>query len=273
MLRCVYINLDRAVERREALEASFAKHATPGFELVRFPAIDTKHPQLIPGKVRAADRACFMSHRQVVLDHPDDGPPLMVMEDDVQFGPTFFRTIGDILASPKLNWDIIFTDVCVPNTAMMAELARARPKLVQGGTMRVTMVDLVKAPYAALAGYGVNPKSLRKMKAMLRSIRQMDCAYDMFVRALVHQKHLKAAVTFPFLTTLSEHSEVSAIQADDTSATDLIWNTFRKAMWADRDLAACEPLLRTIREQYCDEEAMRLAPIFCAQASARYRSK
>lgn len=271
MLRCVYINLDRAVKRREALEASFARHAGPGFELARFAAVNAADDasNLVPGKARAADRACFMSHRQVIMEHPKDGPPLMVLEDDATFGPTFFRVIGGLLdRSPD---DILFTDICVPNAGLMSELARERPRLAAAG--RIATVGLRKAAFAAAAAYIVLPRALPKLQGILARIERLDGPYDMVLRNLVHRGALSASVTFPFLTTLSEHSEVSAIQPDASISTDLVWNTFRKVMWADRDLAQCSPLLEQIRTACCSPESLMLAPILCAQADAKFVRK
>ena len=39
-MECHYINLDRAIERRAALEANFARCGREGWELKRFSAID-----------------------------------------------------------------------------------------------------------------------------------------------------------------------------------------------------------------------------------------
>lgn len=272
-MKIVYINLDRASARRAALQACFERYATGGHHLHRFAAFDHdaagRHP--IQGKARGAERGCALSHRQVILDHVGE-EPLMVLEDDCTFGPTCFHLVDDMTRPEHFRWDLLFTDICVPEPSLMAELARARPQLV--ASRQVRGIDITpRTGFAGAPAYIVNPRSLRKVQDVLGHLSAIDEPYDMILRRLVHRGTLTAGFTFPFLTTLSGLSEDSAIQPPESLRTDLVWNTFRKLMWIDRDLGACRPLLRQIEQHCCDEESLLLAPIFCAQASQGFRRK
>ena len=47
---CVYINLDRAADRRAALEHNFAETRIEGWSLSRFPAVDAADAAGVPGR-------------------------------------------------------------------------------------------------------------------------------------------------------------------------------------------------------------------------------
>ncbi len=64
-MECFYINLDRATERRRAIEANFMNTRMPGWTLTRFPAVDAANVST-PGNLTASEKACFLSHRALI---------------------------------------------------------------------------------------------------------------------------------------------------------------------------------------------------------------
>lgn len=274
-MQCHYINLDQAVLRREGIEKNFAMHKTERWSLTRFPAIDKVDVERdeIPGKSRSGEKACFLSHKRVIQNNMHVHAPYMVMEDDVQIGPSTCQCIDGFLsqAAKGLDWDIIFTDVLVPNAQTMTELVRLRQTISK--QREIQLINLARFPFAASAAYIVNPGSSLKIFEYLDATKVFDAPYDMILRKLVYDGNLKAFCLFPFLTTLSDYSEDSSIQLSESIATDFIWNTFRKLIWIDRDIEKVQPLLARIDRELCDDESRLFAPLFAAQSSSAFKTK
>lgn len=274
-MQCHYINLDQAVLRREVIEKNFAMHKNDAWSLTRIPAIDKNYIERheVPGKSRPGEKACFLSHKLAIKNNIHAQAPYMVMEDDVEIGPSTCQCIDGFLsqASKGLDWDIIFTDILVPGAQTMTELVRLRQSIIK--KREIQLINLARFPFAASAAYIVNPKSSLKIFEFLDATKAFDAPYDMILRKLVHDGKLKAFCLFPFLTTLSDYSEDSSIQLSDSIATDFIWNTFRKLIWIDRDVEKVRPLLARIDLELCDDESRLFAPLFAAQSSSAFKIK
>lgn len=78
-MKCHYINLDTATERRATLEANFARCGRPDWSLHRFSALDQATVQElgVPGTRSWREKGCFLSHRSVIEEQADDGQPFM----------------------------------------------------------------------------------------------------------------------------------------------------------------------------------------------------
>ena len=81
-MECFYINLASATERRERIERSFASNRKPGWSLTRVDAITTdiveKHQ--VPGRIRAAEKACLLSHTLALGLNKGSGQPFLVLD-------------------------------------------------------------------------------------------------------------------------------------------------------------------------------------------------
>lgn len=271
---CYYINLDGATSRRDRLEQNFSQQARERWSLHRFPAVDTDQVRSshIEGTLAPSAMACFLSHRQLINASLADEQPILVLEDDAAFGEGTCDTIDRFLeGNPGLEWDIAFTDVCIPFAHTMIDLIRLRRQWTATG--QLSLLDLSKMAFGGSTAYLINGRSKRKLAALLTAAKRLDIPYDLYLRNLFREKRLAGFVFFPFVTTMSEFSEVSQVQSNDAAATDLIWNTFRKLIWlnrtADRQLTA----LAHIESQLCDEESRLFAPIFAAMTAQNYRPK
>lgn len=271
---CFYINLDSAKTRKIHLEQSFSEHKREHWNLRRFSAIDADCVQSnnVPGTLAPSAKACFLSHRQIIKSNLTDERPILLMEDDVALGRHTCEAVDNLLRNEKtLDWDVAFTDVCIPLLQTMVDLVRLRRQLAATG--QIVLLDLVKMVFGGSAAYVVNGRSKRKLAAMLDATDSLSIPYDLFLRKLVYEKKLSAFVFFPFITSLSDFSEVSQIQTSAGSAADLLWNTFRKLIWMDRDLKRQETILGEITSRLCDEESRVFGPIFAAMASKEYQPK
>ena len=271
---CTFINLDAAVERRAALEASFERHRKPGWNLIRYPAIDREFVarQRIGGSRSAGEKGCFLSHKKAIGQHADDGKPILVLEDDAVFGARTFEVVDDVLQRhAHLKWDVLFTDICVPAAGAMLDLIRLRQALVAKN--EVTLIDLSKmTQFAAASAYIVNGSAKRRVLGLLDASAEINVPYDLYLRKLILDGTLKAFAVFPFVTSVSDASETSQIQQSESSATTLVWNLFRRMIWLERDLEQCKASLDLVRAQLCDAEAEAFGVLFAAMASTKYKT-
>lgn len=252
-MECHYINLDRAIERRAALEANFARCGRQGWELKRFSAIaeTTVEKDQLPGKRSWREKACFLSHCKVIEQQPDNGRSFMVVEDDVQFGMASLEIIEGVLAeNNNAQWDILFTDISVQSIDTMVMLAGSRRHLME--KRLVVPIDLATILFVGSTAYLVNGTSKSKLLTYLAEGIPVDTEYDIYLYRGIATGKLKAAVLFPFITTLSEHSAKTQIQPANTKTANMARDTFRRMMWLESsaesynaDLAMIEKRLRS----------------------------
>lgn len=249
---CHYINLDHAVERRASLETNFSLCRRPGWALKRYAAMDeaTTRRDGVPGKRSWREKACFLSHKGVIETHVDKGSSFMVLEDDAQFGLCSLEIIESILANNTgTQWDLLFTAVSVLQFNTMLLLATQRSQLLE--RRQVLPLDLAKIPFVGATAYVVNGASRQKLLDYLATGVPVDIEYDVYLYHGIAAGHLKAAVLFPFVTTLSKHSTQSQIQPAQVRTSNLARDVFRRMMWLESspdsysaDLAHIESKLR-----------------------------
>jgi GR25 family glycosyltransferase involved in LPS biosynthesis len=271
---CYYINLDSAQQRRIRLEANFSAHRLEHWALHRFPAVaaHSADEAKFPGTLQPGEKACFLSHRQLLRSCLGDDKTILVMEDDTSFGRHSCAAIENFLQHSGTGpWDIVYTDIIVPRLETMVELIHYRHQLTAAG--RFTLLDLSNLMFAGTSAYIVNGRSKRKLVALLEAADRLDVAYDLYLRKLIQEKRLAGFVLFPFITSIADHSDVSQVQSGEMLNTDRIWNSFRKLIWIDRDLEAQKPALREIDSHLCDEESRLFGVLFSALTSKQFRPK
>lgn len=270
---CFYINLASAVQRKINLENNFHRNQRPGWNLSRFPAIDTEFvkSQNIAGASSAAEKACFLSHKKAIGLNLDDRKSAFILEDDALFGAQSCAIIDDTLKKNRdLEWDILYTDACIPDAGTMLDLIKLRQTLAL--TNKITLMDLSKMAFAGATAYIVNAKSKRKLHGLLDAATEINVPYDLYLRNLIFASSLKGFSLFPFVTSLSDFSESSQIQRTDAHVTALVWNTFRKMIWTERNLGDCRAALASIEASLGDEESKAFGTLFSAMASVKFKT-
>lgn len=236
-MRCVYINLDRDVARRKNLEQSFAlaKANAPDWTLERFSAVDTKYVSEhgTPGSITPAEKGCFLSHKHIMLQNAGVGESLFITEDDAVFSPNTLRILDGLLQKIEgaAEWDLLFTDIGVPSIGVMAEVLAMTQQIFKNGTIEVGNLAQFSAFYGSTA-YVINHKSIPRILKLMGD-DPLDLPYDLFLRSMIHKGAIKAYVTLPFITTVSDDGLSSSIQGSEFAKTDLVWNLFRKMVWLD----------------------------------------
>lgn len=97
----------------------------------------------------------------------------------------------------------------------------------------VIVLDLARISFVGSTSYLVNGKSRHKLLDYLEAGVPVDTEYDIYLNQGIAAGQIKAAVLFPFATTLSDHSQKSQIQSSATHTANLARDTFRRMMWLE----------------------------------------
>src|SRR6202012_6264356 len=84
-----YINMDRSVERRQALEPQSAAYGCAD-RYTRFAAVDGQLLDRSRSSLTAGECGCFESHYRCIKESMGEDQHLHILEDDVVFGPRTF---------------------------------------------------------------------------------------------------------------------------------------------------------------------------------------
>ncbi len=270
---CYYINLASETEKRVQLEKNFSEHNTLNWSLQRFEAVDKDFVQKnnVQGLLSDGAKGCFLSHRQVINQNIDSDAHLFIFEDDIVFCKKTQTMLQKITATPDFDWDLLYTDICVPNASGMLDLFKLKQECLKNDQLRI--LDLAEMNFASTAAYIVNKKSTRKVATMLNAMQQLDTPIDLTYRALVHSGQLKAYVVFPFLTSLSSRSEDSNIQSEAHAYTEAVWHGFRKLIWMDGHVQDIQNNIRQIEAGTFSEDAKALRTLLGGTLSENYSVK
>lgn len=215
----------------------------------------------IQGAASEAEKGCFVSHRNLVRQHLLFDDPVMVLEDDAVFGAMTCQAVDMSLANiGDADWDIIFTDVCVPDVGAWPDLVRLRRDFEK--TRELKLLSLAGFQFAGATSYILNRRSKRLLAGLLDEVERIDQPYDLYLRSLVHQGRLRAFVIFPFVTSISELAEQSSIQAPGERSPDLVLNWFRRVVWTERDMNAAAPHILALHQSYSSPETLVYAALF-----------
>ena len=271
-----YINLKSATGRRTSLEANIQALAPNQWLLQRFEAVDAIHDQCrqTPGRISDREKACFLSHSLLLAEmlQSCSTRPFMVWEDDVLVGSSAYEAVARFVAQATPDsWDILYTDLIVPDLGSMLELMVRSRQL--RSRREVEVLDLKDRSFAGAAAYMVNPRSLRRVVALLQGFETLDEPIDLLLRRFIHQGILKGFALFPFLTTVSDASLQSQIQPDGTSGTDLAWTLFRRLMWMECEVEELYPMCNRLSSLHPDPESSVMGVITAALISPQFKPK
>jgi GR25 family glycosyltransferase involved in LPS biosynthesis len=274
-MQCILINLDSQPDRRRRVEENFAACARGEWTLSRLSAVDTVQVtrSQTQGRISLPEKGCFLSHL-VAIDKSREIPGhAMVVEDDVLFHEHSFDAIeAAVRLASQQEWDILFTDVCVPHIPSMLELFGLRRQLsASGGSC---LVPLDKIVFAGSTAYIVNAGSKDKLSRVLSEGGALDNPYDLTIRHLVYNKQLKGFVAFPFPTSLSDAADDSQIQSDQSKKiADIAWNAFRRLAWLGGSPTSARDRLDRIPDSYFDTESQVFTKILGCMLSTNYVAK
>jgi hypothetical protein len=265
-VRVYYINVATQVERRAALEAQLAhlppEWSTTWVEAVTPASLDPA--RAVPG-LKPGENACHQSHRRVMDLAAAAGGHALVLEDDVQLSPRSASLIaGAVTSLPAGAWDLLFTDVAIPDPEPMLQLFLLRRRAVAEGRMH--LLNLAGLPFCGSTAYIINGASLPRVAAVADA-NPHGLPYDLLLRHAIFDGQLSGRLIFPFPTTVSAAADASQIQAAGVQGTDLLWNAYRRLMWVDQDLTRVEATLAALPAGAGDAESQLMARILGAALS------
>jgi GR25 family glycosyltransferase involved in LPS biosynthesis len=277
-MRCFYINLDAAAQRRRSLEANFAQTGKADWSLTRIAAIDTGYVEAnaIGGTPTAPEKACFLSHKKALRESMNDDEAVFILEDDAMFGSDTCNIVEQLPAFAKdLEWDIVFTDAVVPRIGDMSALVTMRHELAD--KMEIRLIGLKGYSFGGSTAYIVKGASKKRLLDLIEAQTEINEPYDLFLRKMIWHGEIKGLLCFPFITSTSEFSQLSSIQSGnenkpDEKKADLIWDLFRKLTWIERDVER-HRLAVTMIDQGLSEEDRALGVLWAAQSAKGFESK
>lgn len=211
MYQGVFINLDRAVQRRNQLEQQLADAGLAG-RYTRFAAIDGKAitygPDATPGY---AALGCTLSHLSVLRDQLESDLHLHVVEDDAVLHPAIGRLFESFLAQEQVQeWDVLMTDIFLPPDVYLFKYLQ-RKYHEAAATGSISFLDIGKWDFAGATSYLVNRDSKAKFLQLMEHSFPVETPYDLRMRSLAQNGLLKIYTCFPFFSTLSAASSESTI--------------------------------------------------------------
>jgi GR25 family glycosyltransferase involved in LPS biosynthesis len=274
-MNCILISLQRQSARRERVEANFRGTGHRGWELAHLNAVDAEQvtSSAVQGRLSAPEKGCFLSHLVALQSTRASAEHIFLVEDDVLFGQNTFSAIDAALQmAANLEWDLMFTDVCVPSIHAMVNLYMLRRELAPKNQSK--LLPLNSIPFAGSTAYLVNGKSKDKLIALLTENQALNVPYDLTLRRLVQQSRLTGFVIFPFATSLSSFADASQIQGNEaTKVADIAWNAFRRLVWAEASVENATLNLDSIGDQYFDPECRAFTRILSCMLSANFQPK
>jgi hypothetical protein len=100
MISGVYINLDRAVERRSVIEQQLAALDLP-YPMRRLPATDGLERKERPAKLTPSRYGCWLSHLSAIESSIEDDDHLYVLEDDALSTFTLYGLLSYVVNSRR----------------------------------------------------------------------------------------------------------------------------------------------------------------------------
>jgi hypothetical protein len=241
----IYINLDRSIERRAAMEAELARHGL-GDRYRRFPAADGNILGL-PTSLTDSEMGCFTSHYLVVRDNRDCATHLHVVEDDAMFSRLTDRMIRHVVSSNLMGrYDILFLDSVI-DPLQEGLPFREYKELYDNCIIRdehgnVAKVNFTPIEYVGTASsYLVNSNSIGKLLSVYDEALAggPKDAVDTMIRKKGQAGAIRVGCLFPFLTSIRLDGITSTItgrKSDDLSA--LAMNLSRHSFFVDCDIRA-----------------------------------
>jgi GR25 family glycosyltransferase involved in LPS biosynthesis len=258
-MECFFINMDAQPERRDFLQRNFAQYKAPGWFLSRIQAADPAYIRShgVAGAIRDGEKGCFVSHQLALREALDAPGHAFILEDDAMFGPNACAAIEGTLAQLEPgSWDLLFTDTSIYYAPLMLSLLQQRRELREAGAQ--TLIDMNEIAFCGSTAYVVNESAKEKLLGLITP-PSLDEPYDVFLRRLIRESKLRALLTLPFATTVSDFADSSTIQDEHSDAERVLLNAFRRLAWADRDLGQIHAALARRSAAQIDAESDSIA--------------
>ena len=253
-----YLNLERNQPRRAALERHLEEIGGTN-RYRRFDAVDGRAvAHLFPTRLDPGNLGLWLSHVKLLEHRRSSAEHLHIIEDDTilaRDAPAVFDKMLESADAHPDGWDLIFTDILVPidRVDFVHLLAKHIAAFRQSGSRAI--LDLAGIPFSCTSSFFVNRQSIDKYAGLIADQWTWGKPIDLFLRHLINQGRLKAFVTVPFMTSISETSQQSDI-ADVTSRSVAVGSAFQRAIFEEADLGAVEAEIDRLTSGTADESPL-----------------
>jgi GR25 family glycosyltransferase involved in LPS biosynthesis len=251
----LYINLDRSVARRAAMDAQLAALGLQD-RYSRFAAVDGETLPPSRSSLRHGELGAFFSHmRALESARSSGGTAVHIMEDDALLSEHVRPVIEDAVASGLFQrFDILFTDVLSPPHLGMLKGLKSVFDRVDAPAVRalrlsdLQVIDLAGQNFSCLTSYVVAANSIDRMLALYAAEAQIGPSkpVDLFVRDGVLSGKLRAAFLFPFITSLRLEEIAGSTIGGSTLAANpsvIVLAVLRYLFFVNRDIAKAKAFL------------------------------
>jgi GR25 family glycosyltransferase involved in LPS biosynthesis len=162
---------------------------------------------------------------------------LHILEDDALLPKDAATSFEAMLRDADTNypdWDIILTEISLQIDVTLFQIL-AKNKQIYRETGQVGLFTLKPAPFAGTSSLFINQRSIDKYLKLIAGKWTEGIPIDIYLRSLIRKGALNGYVTFPFLTSLSEHTTDSNIQGP-LNLSRQVMNLYRRATFKDADL-------------------------------------
>jgi hypothetical protein len=229
----VYINLDRAAERRAAMEKQLSEIGLP-YPLERFAGIDGSRQAGCPDGLLPGQYGCWLSHLGTLERSLPSGRHLHVVEDDALMStglPALPHVVQSLDSGSAGDWDILYLDATLVELEDMYQMFQwvqeARPK----GLAHLRRIPARFTVYGTHS-YVVNSSRKKHVRDFLLSYLAAGVPIDDVFASGIQRGRLKAYLTAPFLTSGDDRGLVSTV-GYEAGANFLAWLLFRRLCFFD----------------------------------------
>jgi GR25 family glycosyltransferase involved in LPS biosynthesis len=254
--RGIYINLDRSITRRAAMDAQLQQFGV-GPRYTRFTAIDGHAlPRQNSCAIAPGEEGAFRSHAAAMREVSSWNAPIHFLEDDALLSCATSAAIEQAVAEGFLDrFDLLFTDTLVsPDLGMLKVLTQAFSNVdrvpPEQIALRLQLIDLSRQNFACLTSYVVSPKAIPKIVSLLQ--KEIDSGprlpVDLFLRQCAHAGRLTAGLLAPFVTSFNldeVHQSTIAAGAVAAKSSVMVMAVLRYIFFVERDLALAKFCLET----------------------------
>jgi GR25 family glycosyltransferase involved in LPS biosynthesis len=260
-----YINMDRSLDRRQALEAQFAAYGCAD-RYVRFSGVDGQRLDRSRSPLTAGECGCFESHYRCIKESMGEDIHLHILEDDVVFGPRTIPYLDQAIGDGFSQSEMIFTDLFIPgelstlqflvNFYRLTGILEPTPDGAPSYPKFINFYDLKKASFTGASSYLIRsdarPRLLRLMEAELAA--GPTTPVDIFYNRIVRDGRITATCVLPFLTTVNP-TEVLATTIEgrgQNARSNVAFFLLRNYFFVDKDEALVADLRRQLTHDLPD---------------------
>jgi GR25 family glycosyltransferase involved in LPS biosynthesis len=206
----VFINLDRAAERRAAMEKQLAEIRLP-YRLERFAGIDGSLQAACPEGLLPGQYGCWLSHLDALERSLRSERHLHVIEDDALLSRKLAILPETVAALDHgSTWDILYLDATLVELADMYRMfdwvQQSRPK----GLVQLHRIPAEFTVYGTLS-YVVNSSRKKYVHDFLRAQLASGVPIDNVFASGIRNGRLEAYLTAPFLTSGGDSGLASTV--------------------------------------------------------------